>query len=98
MNKTQVKGMIDEFAGSAKSKAGELTGNKTLQVKGILQHAKGQVETSIGKAKAALSDVVHDTEVQMDAHVKLAAKNSTANANVTTTNTAPGNKPVIGTV
>ena len=34
MNKDQVKGIIDEVAGSAKRKAGELTGNTQLQVEG----------------------------------------------------------------
>jgi uncharacterized protein YjbJ (UPF0337 family) len=97
MNKTRVQGTIDEVVGSAKRKAGEFTGNTTLQVKGIVQQATGQVETTIGKAKEALCDVVHDTEVHLDAHVKLAARNSTANANVSTTATAPNSKPATRT-
>ena len=97
MNKTQVKGTIDEVMGSAKRKTGELTGNRTLQMKGILQQAKGQVENTIGKTKEALCDVIKDTEVHMNAHVKLAAKNSTATATIKTTKSDANNKPAIRT-
>lgn len=97
MNKSHVEGKIDELVGSAKRKAGEFTGNTTLQIKGILQEAKGQVETTIGNAKEALCDAVHETEVHLDAHVKLAARNSTATATVRTTHTGPNGKPAIKT-
>lgn len=50
MNKDQVTGMIDEVAGIAKRKAGELTDNPKLQVKGMVQQAKGKVEGAWGKA------------------------------------------------
>jgi uncharacterized protein YjbJ (UPF0337 family) len=79
MNKDRVKGMIDEAAGSAKRKAGKLTGNTQLQAKGMVQQVKGKVESAWGKAK----DVVHgaaNTEVHFNAHVKLGLKNSTADA------------------
>ena len=51
MNKDRVNGMIDEVAGSAKRKAGELTDNPKLQVEGMVQQAKGKVEGAWGKAK-----------------------------------------------
>jgi uncharacterized protein YjbJ (UPF0337 family) len=97
MNKTQVKGTINEFVGSAKRKTGELTGNKTLQVKGIIQQTKGQVENTLGKAKESLRDVINDTKAHLNAHVKLAARNSTATANVRTTKIAPNSKSAIRT-
>ena len=56
MNKDQVKGTIDEEAGSAKRKAGELTGNTMLQVEGAVQQVKGKVENAWGKAKDAVKD------------------------------------------
>ena len=46
MNTDRVKGTIDEVVGSAKRKAGELTGDTPLQIKGIAQQAKGTTETA----------------------------------------------------
>lgn len=97
MNKTQVKGTINEMMGKAKRKAGEMTGNKTLQVKGIVQQAQGKIENTIGKAAEAVGDVVKETEVHMNAHVKLASRNSSVGANVTTTNSSPNSRPSIRT-
>jgi uncharacterized protein YjbJ (UPF0337 family) len=58
MNKDRVKGTLDEVVGSAKQKTGELTGNKSLQVKGIAQRVKGKLENALGKAKNAV-DAAH---------------------------------------
>jgi uncharacterized protein YjbJ (UPF0337 family) len=51
MNKDRVKGAIDEAMGSAKRKAGKLTGNRRLQVEGVTQQAKGKIENALGKVK-----------------------------------------------
>ena len=40
MNKDRVNGTIDKVVGSAKQKAGKLTGNTQLQIKGIAQQVK----------------------------------------------------------
>ena len=80
MNRDRVKGMIDEVAGSAKRKAGELTDDTRLQVKGMAQQVKGKVEGAWGKAKEAVRDAIDDTEVQLDAHVTLKSKTATTNA------------------
>jgi uncharacterized protein YjbJ (UPF0337 family) len=48
MNKDRVNGTIDKVVGSAKQKAGKLTGNTPLQVKGIAQQVKGKLETTLG--------------------------------------------------
>jgi uncharacterized protein YjbJ (UPF0337 family) len=80
MNKDRVKGIIDEVAGTAKRKAGELTDNPKLQVEGIVQQAKGKVEGAWGKAKEALNDAIDDTEVHLDAQVTLKTKSPTADA------------------
>jgi uncharacterized protein YjbJ (UPF0337 family) len=80
MNKDRVKGMIDEVAGSAKRRAGALTGNSHLQVEGMAQQAKGKVENAWGKAKDAVHDAIEDTEVHLDAHMTLRSKNSAADA------------------
>ena len=80
MNKDRVKGMIDEVAGSAKRKAGELTDNTRLQVEGMAQQVKGKVEGAWGKAKEAVHDAIDDTEVHLDARVTLKSKSATADA------------------
>jgi len=77
VNKDRVKGMIDEVAGCAKRKAGELTDNPKLQAEGMVQQAKGKVEGAWGKAKDAVQDALENTEVHLDAHVKLGMKDST---------------------
>lgn len=79
VNKDRVKGIMDEVAGSAKRKAGELTDNPKLQDEGMVQQVKGKVEGAWGKAKEAVQDAVENTEVHLDAHVKLGLNNSPAN-------------------
>lgn len=71
-----MKGIIDEVAGSAKRKAGELTDNPKLQAEGMVQQVKGKVEGAWGKAKKTVHDAITDTEVHLDAHVKLGMKDS----------------------
>ena len=56
MNKDRVNGKIDEVVGSAKQKAGNLTGNTPLQVKGVAQQVKGKLENAVGKAKDAVRE------------------------------------------
>jgi uncharacterized protein YjbJ (UPF0337 family) len=72
--------MIDEVAGSAKRKAGELTDNTRLQVEGMAQQAKGKAEGAWGKAKDAVRDAIDDTEVHLDARVTLNSKSATTDA------------------
>jgi uncharacterized protein YjbJ (UPF0337 family) len=74
-------GTIEEVAGSAKRKAGALTGNTKLEIKGMVQQAKGKVENAWGKAKDAVRDAAEDSEVHLDTRVTLKMKNSTADAN-----------------
>ena len=76
MNKDRVKGAIDEVVGSAKQKAGELTGDTPLQIKGIAQQVKGKLESTWGKAKDAVSEANQETRAQHNPCVKV--KQSTA--------------------
>jgi uncharacterized protein YjbJ (UPF0337 family) len=80
MNKDRVKGMIDEVAGCAKRKVGDLTDNPKLQIEGMVQQAKGKVENAWGKAKDTVHDAIKDTQLHLDAHVKLGVNNSAADA------------------
>lgn len=78
MNKDRMKGIIDEVAGSAKRKAGELTDDPKLQAEGMMQQAMGKVEGAWGKTKEAVQDAITGSEVRLDAHVKLGATRPTA--------------------
>ena len=56
MNKDRLNGTLDEVVGSAKRKAGKLTGNTRLQIEGIAQQAKGSLESAFGKIKDHAND------------------------------------------
>lgn len=51
VNKDQVKGQIKEVKGSIKEAAGKVLGDKTMENKGKLQNAAGQVQKGYGDAK-----------------------------------------------
>ena len=64
MNSNRVNGTVDEVVGSIKRKAGKLTGNTPLQVKGMAQQAKGKIENTLGKAKDVVRGSNQRTKVQ----------------------------------
>jgi uncharacterized protein YjbJ (UPF0337 family) len=69
MNKDRVKGAIDEVVGSARRKAGELTGDVQLQVEGIAQQVKGKIENAWGKAKDAIQEANEQSAARHGLHV-----------------------------
>jgi uncharacterized protein YjbJ (UPF0337 family) len=83
MNKDRAKGTIDELVGTAKRKAGEMTGDTELQIEGMAQQVKGKVENVWGKAKEVVkeanqeAEVKHETriEVEMECSAEEAEKN-----------------------
>ena len=52
MNKDQVKGRVNDAKGRAKKAAGKLVGNKSLERKGKIQSASGQVQAKYGDLRA----------------------------------------------
>jgi uncharacterized protein YjbJ (UPF0337 family) len=66
MNSNRVNGMADEVVGSIKRKAGKLTGDTPLQVKGIAQQVKGKAENTLGKAQDIVRGSNRETRVQQD--------------------------------
>lgn len=64
MNSNRVNGTADEVVGSIKQKAGKLTGNTPLRVKGIAQQVKGKAENALGKAQDIVRDSNRGTKVQ----------------------------------
>jgi uncharacterized protein YjbJ (UPF0337 family) len=77
MNTDQVNGTIDEVFGKAKRKVGQVTGNAKLQVEGMAQQAKGKAENAWGKTKDVVCDAIENTDVHVEAHVKLGAGHPT---------------------
>ena len=59
MNRDRVKGTIDEMVGNAKRKAGQLTGDTPLQVKGTVQQVKGKLQNAMGKVQDAVNKANH---------------------------------------
>jgi uncharacterized protein YjbJ (UPF0337 family) len=76
MNNDRVKGTFDEVVGSAKRKAGEITGNTRLEVEGIAQQVKGSVENVWGKTKEAVHDAIDNIEMHIDTHVEVTTHDS----------------------
>ena len=66
MNSNRVNGTTDEVIGSIKQKAGKLTGNTPLQIKGIAQQVKGRAENTLGKAKDMVRGSHKETKAQQD--------------------------------
>ncbi len=55
MNKDQVKGRIEEAKGAVKHAAGKAVGNEKLAAKGAAEKAGGQMQASLGDAKAKMA-------------------------------------------
>lgn len=51
MNKDQIKGDIKDAAGKVQQKAGEMTGSREHQSKGVQKQAEGQVQKTVGNIK-----------------------------------------------
>ena len=66
MNKERVKGKINEVLGSAKVDAGSLCGDLPLQVEGLVQEVKGELQETFGKMK----DAVHEANEEAAIHHK----------------------------
>jgi uncharacterized protein YjbJ (UPF0337 family) len=66
MNSNQANGAVDEVVGSIKRRAGKLTGNTPLQVKGIAQQAKGKLESVAGKAENIVRGANQKTQAQQN--------------------------------
>lgn len=64
MNSDRVKGALDEAVGGVKRKAGKLTGDTRLQVEGMVQQVKGELENAWGKAKDAVDAANDEAAVQ----------------------------------
>jgi uncharacterized protein YjbJ (UPF0337 family) len=54
MDKDRINGAANQAKGAVKEAAGKVTGDKKLQTEGVLDKAKGHVESAVGGAKDAL--------------------------------------------
>ena len=60
MNKDQLKGKVNDVAGKAQQKAGEMTGSKEQQAKGLGNQVKGKAQEGLGDAKNAFDNARKD--------------------------------------
>jgi uncharacterized protein YjbJ (UPF0337 family) len=51
MDKDAIKGKAKQAAGKLRRKAGELTGDKDLEIRGAAQDVEGKLQENYGKAK-----------------------------------------------
>jgi uncharacterized protein YjbJ (UPF0337 family) len=51
MNKDQLKGRADQVKGKVKDAAGDLTGDKRLDIEGKADQVKGKAQADLGDAK-----------------------------------------------
>lgn len=56
------KGVVDELAGKAKRKYGELVDDTALKVEGVIVEGKGKVKEFLHDTKEAVEDVVEETD------------------------------------
>jgi len=56
MNKDQAKGRIEEVKGKVKEVAGNLVGNRDLELKGKIQKSGGKVQAAYGDLKKDIKD------------------------------------------
>jgi uncharacterized protein YjbJ (UPF0337 family) len=80
MNKERVKGKIDEILGSAKRETGAMCGDLPLQVEGIVQEVKGEIEQTWGKVKDAVQEANAEAAIHHKSRVRVALECSTAEA------------------
>ena len=60
MNSDQVKGSLKDAAGKVQQKAGELTGSKEHQAKGLARQAEGKMQKGVGDVKEGMHDALKD--------------------------------------
>jgi uncharacterized protein YjbJ (UPF0337 family) len=54
MNNNRTEGAAHQAAGTVKEMAGKITGDKTLQAKGVAEKLAGKAQNAAGKAQDAL--------------------------------------------
>ena len=57
MTSPKVKGKTNEAVGAARRKAGDVTGNESMEAKGAAQQAKGKAQQAYGDAKKKVEDL-----------------------------------------
>jgi uncharacterized protein YjbJ (UPF0337 family) len=57
-NSDKAHGIGNEIAGKAKQVIGDISGDSTLHIEGVLQEQKGKGQKAVGDAKAALKKIV----------------------------------------
>jgi uncharacterized protein YjbJ (UPF0337 family) len=56
MNKDQVQGVASDLAGKVQETAGQLTGDRAQEAKGILKQVQGKGQKALGDAKEIVAN------------------------------------------
>ena len=59
-NRDEAEGKWEQTKGTVKDKVGEVTGDRSLEAEGEVQHAEGEAQEGWGSVKRGVSNVVHD--------------------------------------
>jgi uncharacterized protein YjbJ (UPF0337 family) len=70
INKDQVDGRAKELGGKIQETVGNVTGNKTQEVKGKLNQGVGAVQGKFGDAKETVKENYKDEKARQDAQRK----------------------------
>jgi len=57
MNKDQAKGRVEQAKGKLKEVAGQVTGNKDLELKGKIQNTGGKIQAGFGDMKEDIKKI-----------------------------------------
>lgn len=67
-NDDEVRGKIDEAAGTVKQHIGRATGNPDLEDEGTAQRAGGNLESGLGKARRKISEGLDHVADEVNKH------------------------------
>jgi uncharacterized protein YjbJ (UPF0337 family) len=71
MDNDRIKGKMDEMAGKAKQKLGQMTNDGETQAEGMGQEVKGKVQNAFGKVKdefRAGKEEAREKEIEREEH------------------------------
>ena len=66
MNKENIKGLFNVFAGQLQERAGQLLGNKDQQAKGLIRQVIGRAESAIGNIRDSVPKKVEAAQTVSD--------------------------------
>ena len=69
MHKDQITGRVEQAKGAIKEVAGKAVGNETLEAKGKVQKTAGRAKAAVGDVKSDAKDMVNDVKAAVKKRV-----------------------------